>query len=182
MQSILKTNTRHIFSSIVYVQRSLSTHLNTPWRTAYGGKYTVTLIHGDGVGPELMEHVKATIRCVRAPIDFEDIPLTSHVASDEMFERAVMAVKRNGVALKGNLASQNTTNSLNVLLRTRLNLFANVKQSFNFNFTIRFEIVNKILNVLTGMLTIFKSSLAVYLNEQMRSNSSLFSSVVNLLV
>ncbi|CAM4896554.1 unnamed protein product [Rotaria socialis] len=37
MQSILKTNTRHIFSSIVYVQRSLSTHLNTPWRTAYGG-------------------------------------------------------------------------------------------------------------------------------------------------
>ncbi|CAF5019536.1 unnamed protein product, partial [Rotaria magnacalcarata] len=100
--------------------------LNTPWRTAYGGKYTVTLIHGDGVGPELMEHVKATIRCVRAPIDFEDIPLSSHVASDEMFERAVMAVKRNGVALKGNIASQNTTNSLNVLLRTRLNLFANV--------------------------------------------------------
>ncbi|CAF4909154.1 unnamed protein product, partial [Rotaria magnacalcarata] len=42
--------------------------------------------------------------------------------------------------------------------------------------------VNKILNVLTGLLTIFKSSLVVYLNEQMRSNSSFFSSVVNLLV
>lgn len=75
------------------------------------------------------------IRCVRAPVDFEDIPLSSTVATDEMFERAITAVKRNGVALKGelseefylkerineiwigNLASQNTTNSLNVLLR-----------------------------------------------------------------
>jgi isocitrate/isopropylmalate dehydrogenase len=36
--------------------------LGTTWRTAYGGKYTITLIHGDGVGPELMEHVKTAIR------------------------------------------------------------------------------------------------------------------------
>ncbi|CAF4554129.1 unnamed protein product, partial [Rotaria magnacalcarata] len=91
----------------------------------YGGKYTVTLIHGDGVGLELMQHVKTSIRCVRAPVDFEDIPLSSNVANYEMFERGVMAVKRNGIALKGwffensiieiystqlgNIASQNTT-------------------------------------------------------------------------
>jgi hypothetical protein len=76
-------------------------------------------------------------RCVRAPIVFEDIPLSSNVASDEMFERAVTAVRRNGVALKGifffflnwffekqkltslsgNISSQNTSQSLNVLLR-----------------------------------------------------------------
>jgi hypothetical protein len=36
--------------------------LSTNWRTAYGGKYTVTLIHGSGVGPELMEHVKSAVR------------------------------------------------------------------------------------------------------------------------
>jgi isocitrate dehydrogenase (NAD+) len=48
-----------------------------------------------------MGHVKAAIRCVRAPVDFEDIPLSSNVASDEMFERAITAVKRNGIALKG---------------------------------------------------------------------------------
>ncbi|CAF4342888.1 unnamed protein product, partial [Rotaria magnacalcarata] len=47
----------------------------------YGGKYTVTLIHGDGVGLELMQHVKTSIRCVRAPVDFEDIPLSSNIAS-----------------------------------------------------------------------------------------------------
>ncbi|CAF4918167.1 unnamed protein product, partial [Rotaria sp. Silwood1] len=52
--------------------------LSTPWRTAYGDKYTVTLIHEDSVGPELMQHAKVAIRCVRAPIDFEDIPLSSH--------------------------------------------------------------------------------------------------------
>lgn len=40
-------------------------------------------------------------RCVRAPVNFEDIPLSSHVASDEMFERAITAVRRNGIALKG---------------------------------------------------------------------------------
>ncbi|CAF2080225.1 unnamed protein product, partial [Rotaria magnacalcarata] len=65
------------------------------------------------------------IRCVRAPIDFEDIPLSSNVANYEMFERDVTVVKRNGIALKGwffensiieiystqlgNIASQNTT-------------------------------------------------------------------------
>lgn len=39
--------------------------------------------------------------CVRAPVDFEDIPLSSQVASDELFERAITAVKRNGIAIKG---------------------------------------------------------------------------------
>ncbi|CAF5021236.1 unnamed protein product, partial [Rotaria socialis] len=92
-----------------------------------GGKYTVTLIHDDGVGFELMQHVKISIRCVRAPVDFEDIPLSSNVANEEMFERDVMAVQRNGIALKGwffensiidiystqlgNIESQNTTYS-----------------------------------------------------------------------
>ena len=45
------------------------------------------------------------IRCVRAPVDFEDIPLSSNVASDEMFERAITAVRRNGIALKGSSLS-----------------------------------------------------------------------------
>ncbi|CAF0924606.1 unnamed protein product [Rotaria sp. Silwood1] len=126
MQSVIKINARCVFSSLLSSRRFVAIEAEKPWRTAYGGKYTVTLIHGDGVGPELMEHVKAAIRCVRAPIDFEDIPLSSHVASDEMFERAITAVKRNGVALKGNISSQNTTQSLNVLLRTHLDLYANV--------------------------------------------------------
>lgn len=127
MQSINKINVAcRIFPSIIANRRFFTADLNKPWRTAYGGKYRVTLIHGDGVGPELMDYVKAAIRCVRAPIEFEDIPLSSSVASDEMFERAITAVKRNGIAIKGNIISQNTTQSLNVLLRTRLDLYANV--------------------------------------------------------
>ncbi|CAF3369688.1 unnamed protein product [Rotaria socialis] len=46
-------------------------------------------------------HTKIYYLCVRAPVDFEDIPLSSNVANDEMFERDVMAVQRNGIALKG---------------------------------------------------------------------------------
>lgn len=52
----------YIFLFLKYTFLSLISQLDTPWRTAYGGKYTVTLIHGDGVGPELMEHVKSAIR------------------------------------------------------------------------------------------------------------------------
>ncbi|CAM2720860.1 unnamed protein product [Rotaria socialis] len=58
-----------------------------------------------------MQHVKSAIRCVRAPVDFEDIPLSSNVANDEMFERDVMTVKRNVIL------NHKIQHTLNVLLR-----------------------------------------------------------------
>lgn len=123
MQSITKLGRSRTFQTL---RRFIFTKSNIPWRTAYGGRYTVTLIHGDGVGPELMEHVKTTVRSVRAPIDFEDIIFSNQSNNEDMLERAILAVKRNGVALKGNISSKNDSNSLNVLLRTRLDLFASV--------------------------------------------------------
>ncbi|CAF4498351.1 unnamed protein product [Rotaria socialis] len=67
-----------------------------------------------------MQHVKTSIRCVRAPVGFEDIPLSSNVANDEMFERDVMTVKRNVIL------HHKIQHTLNVLLRTCHDLFANV--------------------------------------------------------
>ncbi len=32
-------------------------------RASYGGRHMVTLLPGDGVGPELMQHVKEVFRC-----------------------------------------------------------------------------------------------------------------------
>eukprot|EP00061_Rhincodon_typus_P003754 g20893.t1 len=36
----------------------------------YGGRFTVTQIPGDGVGPELMGHVERVLSAARAPVEF----------------------------------------------------------------------------------------------------------------
>jgi isocitrate dehydrogenase (NAD+) len=80
----------------------------------------VTLIHGDGIGPEMMFHIKETLRHVRAPVEFEDILLNSASASEGLVEQAILAIKRNGAALKGNIETNHNnpvSASVNVLLR-----------------------------------------------------------------
>lgn len=97
--------------------------------TKYGGKYRVVIIPGDGIGPEMMHHIKETFRCVRAPVEFEEVPLNSKTVSESMIEQAVVAVKRNGACLKGNIETDHnspTAFSVNLALRHRLDLYANV--------------------------------------------------------
>jgi len=92
----------------------------------YGGRYTVTLIPGDGIGPEMTNHVKELFRLAGAPIDFE----TVEIDTDANYDAAVTAVRRNGVALKGNMVTNvdapAMTRSKNVALRTELDLFADI--------------------------------------------------------
>ncbi|XP_066283872.1 isocitrate dehydrogenase [NAD] subunit gamma, mitochondrial-like isoform X4 [Branchiostoma lanceolatum] len=98
----------------------------------YGGRYTVTMIPGDGIGPELMGHVKDIFRYAGVPVDFEEVQITSQEGDEEAIENAITAIKRNGVALKGGLRtlhldpSYGVARSRNVAVRVRLDLFANV--------------------------------------------------------
>ncbi|XP_038049340.1 isocitrate dehydrogenase [NAD] subunit gamma, mitochondrial-like [Patiria miniata] len=98
----------------------------------YGGWHTVTLIPGDGIGPELMSHVKEVFRHADAPIDFEEFTLSGERESveGEGVEDAIVAIKRNGTALKGNIHTDvnrfAVCKSDNVRLRVGLDLFANV--------------------------------------------------------
>lgn len=88
--------------------------------TKYGGKHRVTLIHGDGIGPEMMFHIKEALRHVRAPVEFEEILLNSKNVSDSMIDQTVLAIKRNGAAVKGNLDTDHDNPlapSVNVILR-----------------------------------------------------------------
>ncbi len=39
-------------------------------------RYTVTMIPGDGVGPELMDSVQAVVKSAGAPVDFETFHLS----------------------------------------------------------------------------------------------------------
>ena len=78
------------------------------------------LIHGDGVGPEMMFHVKEAYKTVRAPVDFEEIMLNSKSATDTMIDNVVLAIKRNGVGIKGVIETDYRSpaaKSINIALR-----------------------------------------------------------------
>uniref|UniRef100_A0A8C8JZI7 Isocitrate dehydrogenase [NAD] subunit, mitochondrial n=1 Tax=Oncorhynchus tshawytscha TaxID=74940 RepID=A0A8C8JZI7_ONCTS len=94
----------------------------------YGGRHTVTLIPGDGIGPELLNHVRELFRFSCVPVDFEVVNVCS--ATEDDINNAITAIRRNGVALKGNIETLHTLpashKSRNNLLRTTLDLYANV--------------------------------------------------------
>lgn len=96
------------------------------------GKYGVTMIPGDGVGPEIMDSVQTVVKSVGAPIDFEVMHLSEvqHWNSQSL-EEVQASVKKNGVCIKGviNVPDQNfggELQNLNQRFRKELDLYANV--------------------------------------------------------
>uniref|UniRef100_A0A8I3W380 Isocitrate dehydrogenase [NAD] subunit, mitochondrial n=1 Tax=Callithrix jacchus TaxID=9483 RepID=A0A8I3W380_CALJA len=102
---------------------------SSPPSAKYGGRHTVTMIPGDGIGPELMLHVKSVFRHACVPVDFEEVHVSSN-ADEEDIRNAIMAIRRNRVALKGNIETNHNLppshKSRNNILRTSLDLYANV--------------------------------------------------------
>uniref|UniRef100_A0A673WKI2 Isocitrate dehydrogenase [NAD] subunit, mitochondrial n=1 Tax=Salmo trutta TaxID=8032 RepID=A0A673WKI2_SALTR len=96
----------------------------------YGGRHMVTLIPGDGIGPELLSHVRELFRFCCVPVDFEVVNVDSTMTSEDDINDAITAIRRNGVALKGNIETNHNLPpsfiSRNNLLRTSLDLYANV--------------------------------------------------------
>ncbi|CAH1784561.1 unnamed protein product [Owenia fusiformis] len=110
-------------------QQNNQLHTSQPLASLYGGRHTVTFMPGDGVGPELMGHIKEVFRFAGAPVDFEEIDFSSNNSTDADMDNAMLAIKRNGIAIKGNRETNFDTpgfKSRNVQLRTELDLFANV--------------------------------------------------------
>ncbi|EPB77706.1 putative isocitrate dehydrogenase, NAD-dependent [Ancylostoma ceylanicum] len=94
----------------------------------YGGRHTVVALPGDGIGPEMMEHIRTIFAHSHAPVNFETVQVSSDLVEGDM-EGAIMAIKRNGVAIKGNIETKHDNpefKSRNVELRTRLDLYANI--------------------------------------------------------
>ncbi|KAK5986952.1 Isocitrate dehydrogenase NAD subunit gamma 1 [Trichostrongylus colubriformis] len=95
----------------------------------YGGRHSVTVLPGDGIGPEMLEHVAKIFTFAQVPVDFERVDLTSKPESADDLNQAITAIKRNGVALKGNIETKFDDPqfiSRNVELRRQLDLYANV--------------------------------------------------------
>jgi isocitrate dehydrogenase (NAD+) len=97
---------------------------------------TITLIPGDGIGPEVTEAVVRIVGASGVAIDWEE-----HLAGAIAFERTghtlptelIDSIRRNGVALKGPVTTpvaQGFT-SVNVGLRKLLDLYANLRPVWN---------------------------------------------------
>ncbi|XP_054259978.1 isocitrate dehydrogenase [NAD] subunit gamma, mitochondrial-like isoform X1 [Macrosteles quadrilineatus] len=98
-------------------------------KAQYGGRHTVTMLPGGGIGPELMNYVKEVFRSGGVPVDFELVQIDPKSDSNEDLEYAITSIKRNGVAIKGNIETGSLDTgviSRNVALRNELDLYVNV--------------------------------------------------------
>ncbi|CAG8554077.1 10257_t:CDS:10 [Cetraspora pellucida] len=71
------------------------------------GNYLVTLIPGDGIGPEISESVKRIYSAAEVPIEWEAVNVTPVIKKGKTVipDEALNSVKKNTVALKGPLAT-----------------------------------------------------------------------------
>ncbi|KAJ4405369.1 NAD-dependent isocitrate dehydrogenase [Didymella pomorum] len=96
------------------------------------GKYTVSFIEGDGIGPEIAQSVKDIYSAANVPIKWETCDVTPRLNPDGKTvipDESIESINRNYVALKGPLATPIGKGhvSLNLTLRRTFNLFANVR-------------------------------------------------------
>ncbi|KAJ3640111.1 hypothetical protein Zmor_003427 [Zophobas morio] len=92
----------------------------------YGGRHAVTMLPGGGIGPELMGYVREVFKYAGAPVDFEVVEIGDENTD---LEYALTSIKRNGVAIKGNIETKSESASVvsrNVAIRNELDLFVNV--------------------------------------------------------
>ncbi|KAK4872062.1 hypothetical protein RN001_016186 [Aquatica leii] len=95
----------------------------------YGGRNAVTMLPGGGIGPELMVYVKEIFKYSGAPVDFELIEIDPKSDESNDLEYAITSIKRNGVAIKGNIETKSESTivqSRNVAIRNELDLYVNV--------------------------------------------------------
>uniref|UniRef100_A0A182VZT2 Isocitrate dehydrogenase [NAD] subunit, mitochondrial n=1 Tax=Anopheles minimus TaxID=112268 RepID=A0A182VZT2_9DIPT len=101
-------------------------------RTFASGSRKVTLIPGDGIGPEISAAVQKIFSVANVPIEWETVDVTPVRNPDGKFgipQGAIDSVNRNKVGLKGPLMTPvgKGHRSLNLALRKEFNLYANVR-------------------------------------------------------
>ncbi|KAF5133392.1 Isocitrate dehydrogenase [NAD] subunit 2, mitochondrial [Metarhizium anisopliae] len=111
---------------------SRDTKQNTPRLTLTPqGNYLVSLIEGDGIGPEIAVSVKDIFAAAKTPIAWESCDVTPILKDGKTAipDAAIENIKKNKIALKGPLATPVGKGhvSLNLTLRRTFNLFANLR-------------------------------------------------------
>src|SRR5215475_9730418 len=117
-------------------------------------RHKVTLLPGEGIGPEVSRAVRHILEAAGVQIDWEEIDARAEGASGEskagsiLNQTAVDSVRRNGVALKGPMATAvaGGAPSVNVALRKTLDLYANLRPVRNLpGLKSRFENVDLVI-------------------------------------
>src|ERR1700720_3480330 len=95
-------------------------------------RHRVTLIPGEGIGPEVASATRRVLEATGVQIDWEEIAGRSDSSSNQEItvnQSAVESVRRNRVALKGPMATAiaGGAPSVNVALRKTLDLYANLR-------------------------------------------------------
>ena len=97
----------------------------------------VTLIPGDGVGPEVADAVVRIFAAAHVPVEWEPVEAGAEAMrrhGTPLPEATIESIRRNGVALKGRLVRPpgDAFESPNVTLRKVLDLYANLRPIRNF--------------------------------------------------
>ena len=92
----------------------------------------MTLIPGDGIGPEVVEAARRAIEATGAPIEWERMPMGAGAFSRSghpLPDATLASIRANRVALKGPIETPVTSGlrSANLELRRSLDLYANVR-------------------------------------------------------
>ncbi len=98
--------------------------------------YKITLIPGDGIGPEVVESARKVVEATGLPVEWEIVNAgetvykeTGVLVPDAVFE----SIERNKIALKGPITTPIGTGfrSINVQLRKKYDLYSNVREVKN---------------------------------------------------
>ncbi|HEX7171153.1 MAG TPA: isocitrate/isopropylmalate dehydrogenase family protein [Candidatus Limnocylindria bacterium] len=94
--------------------------------------YTVTLIPGDGIGPELAEATRGVLEATGIGFEWDVQQAGEATIASEgtpLPDRVIESIRRNGVGLKGPITTPvgSGFRSVNVALRKELELYANVR-------------------------------------------------------
>ncbi|HKB80337.1 MAG TPA: isocitrate dehydrogenase (NAD(+)) [Thermoanaerobaculia bacterium] len=114
-------------------------------------KHKITLLPGDGIGPEVTAAVVAIIECAGVPVEWENYFVGSEALSrfgDPLPQEVLDSILRNKVALKGPVTTPVGTGfaSINVRLRKTLDLYANLRPVRSLpNIITRFENIDLIV-------------------------------------
>ncbi len=123
----------------------------------------ITVIRGDGIGPEIMESALRVLDTLQASFeyDFQLAGLSAQDASGELLPQATLnSIASNRIALKAPLTTPvgGGFKSLNVALRKHFDLFANVRPAISFQGTrSRYEAID--------LITVRENTEGAYLGE-----------------
>ena len=115
-------------------------------------RHKVTLLPGEGIGPEVSRATQRILEAAGVQIDWEEIDARAAAGSGDggqvVNDHAIESVRRNGVGLKGPMATAvaGGARSVNVALRKTLDLYANLRPVKNLpGLKSRFENVDLVI-------------------------------------